>query len=113
MDLSDDFARNSAAYFSSLKGVPIYLDAKHVIADNNIIIVDKATVVTGSFKFTNNAEAKNASNLPIIKSGTLAVAYADNWNQHKKHSVEYKKTVQYKDAKKEPGKKKKKPKSRQ
>jgi hypothetical protein len=106
LDLSDDFARNSAAYFSSLKGIPTYLDAKHVIADNKIIIFDKATVVTSSFKFTNNADGKDASNLLIIKSGTLAAACVDNWNQHKKHSVKSKKTAQYKDAKREPGKKK-------
>jgi phosphatidylserine/phosphatidylglycerophosphate/cardiolipin synthase-like enzyme len=106
LDLSDDFARNSAVYFRSLKGIPIYLDAQHAIADNNIIIIDRATVVTGSFKFMNKAEGKNASNLLIIKSDTLAAAYVDNWNQHKKHSVEYKQAGQYKEAKKAPGKKK-------
>jgi len=113
LDLSDDFARNSASYVSSLKEIPIYLDAQHAIADNNIIIIDKATVVTGSFKFTDKAEGKNASNLLIIKSGTLVAAYVDNWNQHKKHSVEYKKNGQYKEEKKEPGKKKKGPQIRQ
>jgi len=106
-DLSDDFARNSASYSNSFKGIPIYLDAQHAIADNNIIIVDKATVATGSFKFTEKAEGKNASNLLIIKSGTLVAAFVDNWNQHKKHSVEYKKNGQNKDEKKEPGKKRK------
>jgi hypothetical protein len=43
----------------------------------------------------------------ITMTGTSEVR--DNWNQHKEHSVEYKKATQYKDAKKAPGKKKKRP----
>jgi phosphatidylserine/phosphatidylglycerophosphate/cardiolipin synthase-like enzyme len=69
LDLLDDIARNSVAYLSSLKGIPIYLDAKHVIADNSIIIVDKATVITGSFKFTNNAEGKKRLELAHYQIG--------------------------------------------
>jgi hypothetical protein len=58
LDLLDDFAPFRADYISSLKGIPIYLGAKHVIADNNIIIVDKAMVIIGSFKFTNMQRGK-------------------------------------------------------
>jgi phosphatidylserine/phosphatidylglycerophosphate/cardiolipin synthase-like enzyme len=47
--------------------IPTYIDSKHTIAHNKIMIIDKATVITGSFNFTKAAEEKNAENL--LKSG--------------------------------------------
>ena len=70
-------------------GIPTYIDAKHAIAHNKIMIIDKATVVTGSFNFTKVAEAKNAENLLIISSKELAKIYLDNWQSHKYHSEPY------------------------
>lgn len=54
------------------------------------MVVDKKTVITGSFNFTKAAEEKNAENLLILKSKELAKVYIDNWNKHKAHSQEYK-----------------------
>ncbi|MGO9613606.1 MAG: phospholipase D-like domain-containing protein [Dissulfurispiraceae bacterium] len=53
------------------------------------MIIDKETVVTGSFNFTKAAEEKNAENLLILKSRELARFYIDNWQSHRKHSEEY------------------------
>ena len=71
-------------------GIPTYIDAEHQIAHNKIMVLDKETVITGSFNFTKAAEEKNAENLLILKSKELAKVYIDNWNKHKAHSQAYK-----------------------
>jgi len=90
LDKSSTVAQNNAVYFSSLKGIPTYLDAQHAVADNNVIIIDKSTVITGSFNFTKEADARNAENLLIIKSDRVAGIYFDNWELHKSHAEKFK-----------------------
>ena len=90
LDRSYGYAQNSASYFAQLKGIPTYMDAKHTVAHNNIIIIDGETVITGSFTFTSEAEEKNAENLVIINAPRLAGSYLENWNLHKSHSEEFK-----------------------
>jgi len=70
-------------------GIPTYIDFRHAIAHNKIIIIDRETVITGSFNFTKAAEINNAENLLILHSKELAKEYIDNWNEHKKHSEVY------------------------
>jgi phosphatidylserine/phosphatidylglycerophosphate/cardiolipin synthase-like enzyme len=70
-------------------GIPTYIDAEHAIAHNKIMVIDKETVITGSFNFTKAAEEHNAENLLILNSKELAKMYIENWNKHKKHSEEY------------------------
>ena len=41
---------------------------RHAIAHNKIMIIDQATIITGSFNFTKAAEEKNAENMLVIKS---------------------------------------------
>jgi phosphatidylserine/phosphatidylglycerophosphate/cardiolipin synthase-like enzyme len=72
-----------------LFGIRTYIDAEHQIAHNKIMVIDKETLITGSFNFTNSAEEKNAENLLILKNKELAKIYIDNWNGHRKHSEEY------------------------
>lgn len=67
-------------------GIPTYIDSKHAIAHNKIIIIDKKTVITGSFNFTESAESRNAENLIIIPSKPLAEVYIKNFLNHKQHS---------------------------
>ena len=90
LDKSSTVAKNNAVYFASLKGIPTYLDAQHAVADNNVIIIDRSTVITGSFNFTKEADAKNAENLLIIKSDGVASTYFDNWELHKSHAEKFK-----------------------
>ena len=94
LDKSSPVAENNAIYFASLKGIPTYLDAKHFVADNNVIIIDKSTVITGSFNFTKEADAKNAENLLVIKSDRLASTYLGNWELHKSHAEKFKEPEQ-------------------
>lgn len=67
-------------------GVSVYIDDNHTSAHNKVIIIDRETVVTGSFNFTFAAENKNAENVLVIKSKALAELYAENWFAHLKHS---------------------------
>ncbi len=53
------------------------------------MVIDKETVITGSFNFTKAAEEKNAENLLIIRSKDLAQEYIENWKKHKGHSEKY------------------------
>ena len=89
LDKSQRRERYTSATFISNVGIPIYIDSKHAIAHNKIMIIDKETVITGSFNFTKAAEEKNAENLLIIKEKDLAKLYIDNWYKHKEHSEPY------------------------
>ncbi len=70
-------------------GVSVYIDGRHANAHNKIMVIDRETVITGSFNYTYPAESKNAENILIIKSGELAKVYADNWLNHRQHSKKY------------------------
>jgi phospholipase D len=60
-------------------GIPVFVDRRPKIAHNKVIIVDDATVITGSFNFSANAQCCNAENLLIVRSRALAAAYAANF----------------------------------
>ncbi|MFA5385605.1 MAG: phospholipase D family protein [Eubacteriales bacterium] len=89
LDKSNKSKKYSAGDFTAHMGVATYIDSKHAIAHNKIIIIDKETVITGSFNFTKAAEEKNAENLLIIRNKKLAEIYIENWNKHKNHSDTY------------------------
>ena len=76
LDKSQRSEKYSSADFVQHAGIPIWIDAKHAIAHNKIMIIDGETVITGSFNFTKNAEENNAENLLVIRSPELATKYA-------------------------------------
>ncbi|MCX5815202.1 MAG: phospholipase D family protein [Proteobacteria bacterium] len=75
----------SATFLANMR-IPTYIDSTHAIAHNKIIIIDKQTVITGSFNFSKAAEESNAENLLIIRNPELAAIYLDNFLKHKAHS---------------------------
>ena len=89
LDKSQRKEKYTSATFLSNAGIPTYIDDKHAIAHNKIMIIDRAIIITGSFNFTKAAEEKNAENLLILKNKELAKVYIDNWNRHKDHSERY------------------------
>jgi len=89
LDKSNKTARYSSATFLFNANIPVFIDSAHAIAHNKIIILDRETVITGSFNFTKAAEEKNAENLLILRSKKLAGEYFKNWEKHKGHSTEY------------------------
>jgi phosphatidylserine/phosphatidylglycerophosphate/cardiolipin synthase-like enzyme len=64
--------------------IPTYIDSAHAIAHNKIIIIDRSTLITGSFNFTKKAEEKNAENLLILNGNKpLVDRYIRNFEEHK------------------------------
>jgi phosphatidylserine/phosphatidylglycerophosphate/cardiolipin synthase-like enzyme len=87
LDKSQKTQKYSSASFLMNSGIPTYIDDRHAIAHNKIIIIDRAVVITGSFNFTKAAEERNAENLLIIRSKELAKPYIENWHRHREHSA--------------------------
>jgi len=89
LDKSQRTEKYSSADFVQHAGIPTYIDAKHAIAHNKIMIIDGKTILTGSFNFTKAAEEKNAENLLVIQDQALASKYTVNWQAHLQHSEPY------------------------
>ena len=70
-----------------------FIDDKHAIAHNKVMVIDGHVVITGSFNFTKAAEESNAENLLVIDDVDLAQKYAKNWQEHLAHSVPYQATA--------------------
>jgi phosphatidylserine/phosphatidylglycerophosphate/cardiolipin synthase-like enzyme len=90
LDKSQRSAKYTSAKFLANSGIPVLIDDRHAIAHNKIIIIDRNTLITGSFNFTKAAEEKNAENLLIIKNNKpLIDRYLSNFDAHKSHSSQY------------------------
>jgi phosphatidylserine/phosphatidylglycerophosphate/cardiolipin synthase-like enzyme len=89
LDKSQRSEKYSSADFVSHAKIPTYIDAKHAIAHNKVIIIDSEVIITGSFNFSKAAETSNAENLLVIRDPVLAACYLDNWKLHKAHSEAY------------------------
>src|SRR5438128_1846278 len=63
LDKSNQTDKYSAATFTQNYGFPTFIDDRHSIAHNKVIINDGHTVLTGSFNFMKQAEENNAENL--------------------------------------------------
>lgn len=86
LDKSNKSAINSKTNYILSESVKVYIDSKHQIAHNKVIIIDHKIVETGSFNYTNAAEKNNAENCLIIKDSKLAEKYELNWSSHLDHS---------------------------
>jgi phosphatidylserine/phosphatidylglycerophosphate/cardiolipin synthase-like enzyme len=90
LDKSNRTQNYSAADFVAHAEIPCYIDAKHAIAHNKIILIDGRTIITGSFNFTKAAESSNAENLLVIHDHTTLYAdYEANFKEHLAHSEPY------------------------
>ena len=82
--------RYHVAQFLYNAGIPVYIDHKHAIAHNKIMLIDGRAVLTGSFNFTKAAEEKNAENLLILQDKPdLYAAYEKNFQTHLRHADKY------------------------
>ncbi|NBV32596.1 MAG: phospholipase D family protein [Proteobacteria bacterium] len=89
LDKSNKTGKYSEADFLLNARIPTYIDAKHAIAHNKVMIIDGQTVLTGSFNFTKAAEESNAENLLILRSPQLAAQYSRSLLEHREHSLPY------------------------
>jgi phosphatidylserine/phosphatidylglycerophosphate/cardiolipin synthase-like enzyme len=67
-------------------GVLVLIDSEHAVAHSSVMIIDRHTVITGSFNFTRAAQERNAEDLVVIRSPEIAAQYVQNWNNHAGHS---------------------------
>lgn len=86
LDKSEVTEGLSPSVLLSNAGASVYMDGKHGLAHSHIIVIDRRTVVTGSYSFTKAAEEQNAEDLIIIRSQPLAELYRENWERHRSHS---------------------------
>lgn len=68
------------------KGATVRIDRRHPISHNKLIIIDRKTVIGGSFNYSAQAET-NAENLTIISGDKTVKKFLDNWTIHFDHSV--------------------------
>lgn len=87
LDRSNEVERYSELHVFLEHGLAPLIDAHHPIAHNKVMVIDKKTVITGSFNFTNQAEQENAENLLILKGNPdLVEEYRKSYFVHKAHS---------------------------
>jgi phosphatidylserine/phosphatidylglycerophosphate/cardiolipin synthase-like enzyme len=87
LDHSNENEVHTDLQFFLDEGLTPLIDPHHAIAHNKIMVIDKHTVITGSFNFTNQAEHENAENLLVLKHyADLAAAYRTNFTAHKEHA---------------------------
>jgi phosphatidylserine/phosphatidylglycerophosphate/cardiolipin synthase-like enzyme len=69
-------------------GAAVYLNAQQAASHNKVVIVDgatgRATVITGSYNFTQSAQSRNAENVVVI-SGNRALTdrFVRNFERHR------------------------------
>ena len=87
LDKSNEVERYSDLHIFLENGIDVKIDHDHAIAHNKIIIIDKKTLITGSYNFTNQAENENAENVLIIKGDPeLINRYRENFFKHRDHA---------------------------
>ncbi|NPU85848.1 MAG: phospholipase D family protein [Syntrophaceae bacterium] len=89
LDRSQKREKESTFYVLEKAGIQVYIDSDHVVANNNVMIIDKDVVITGSFNFTKEAEEKNAENMLIVRSSKAAALFLKNFDRHMAHSMPY------------------------
>jgi phosphatidylserine/phosphatidylglycerophosphate/cardiolipin synthase-like enzyme len=90
LDSSQRTQQYSSATFFHNQNIPVFIDSRHAIAHDKIILIDGATVITGSFNFTKSAEERNVENLLIIDGKQrLANAYDAHFEEHLRHAEPY------------------------
>jgi len=90
LDTSNETGKYSAATFLNNAGIQPLIDDQHAIAHSKVMVIDSATIITGSFNFTKAAEEKNAENMLVIKDAPeLVKEYEANIRLHADHSHPY------------------------
>lgn len=79
LDRSQPTARGNKIKELLDAGVEVRIDGKHPIMHNKVILIDRKTVLTGSFNFSASAENRNAENMLICTNAEQAKLYGENW----------------------------------
>lgn len=82
LDKADERERVSGGARLISQRILPQVDAGVVVVRNKVILIDRDTVITGSFSFTEAVQKKNAENLLVIKGHPdIAGAYVKNWER--------------------------------
>ncbi len=57
----------------------MWIDAVPSIAHNKVVVLDRRTVLTGSYDFTRATDERNAENVVLIEGADVATWSLDNW----------------------------------
>jgi phosphatidylserine/phosphatidylglycerophosphate/cardiolipin synthase-like enzyme len=73
-------------------GARVFLNPSHAASHNKIVIVDggrpSATVITGSYNFTQAAQSKNAENVVVLSGNRrLTDRFVENFEYHREQSI--------------------------
>jgi len=83
-DLSMLPSSDKTLRFLKANGVSVFIDGKHRIAHNKVLIADGKKVLTGSFNYTRAATESNAENLVVLTNGVAS--FCTNFSAHLAHS---------------------------
>lgn len=86
LDTENRHRKSSGAPALAASGVTVLIDDEHHTAHNKLLLIDGTTVITGSFNYNKNAEAKNAENILVLPCEPLARRYIENFEAHRAHS---------------------------
>ena len=75
--LIDKVAKREAKHLIAL-GFAVRIDNKPHIAHNKIMIIDRKSVITGSYNFTKNANS-NAENVLLLDDENIVKEYVNNF----------------------------------
>ena len=68
-------------------GARISLNDRMAASHNKVIVIDGATVITGSYNFTHAAQSKNAENVVVLSGNrALAARFTANFERHRRES---------------------------
>jgi len=70
-------------------GLEIWVDDPSGIAHNKVMVIDRETVLTGSFNFSRSAQERNVENLLTLRDPALAERYAGNWERRRAVSTPF------------------------
>jgi phosphatidylserine/phosphatidylglycerophosphate/cardiolipin synthase-like enzyme len=81
-DKSQRTERYTSIRFLANKGVPVRINSRYAIMHNKFLVIDGATVETGSFNFTRSATLRNAENVIVLGNmPEVAATYSREWNR--------------------------------
>jgi phospholipase D len=85
-DRTSTTSRGTKTHILKENGIDYIICKVPGIAHNKVMVIDKKTIITGSYNFTTAADFRNAENLLIIEDTKLAQNYIDNWINLSKRS---------------------------
>lgn len=88
LDKSNEHDKHSQMEKMLANHVSVFLDHKHAIAHNKILIIDSEEVETGSANYTRAMNHSNAENCLFVRDKQLTTEYTSNWFRHLEHSVQ-------------------------